>query len=524
MNSDRVDFIVVGSGIAGLRAAVQLAKVGEVCVLTKERISESNTEYAQGGVAVVLNDDDDISLHYQDTIDAGAGLCDPEAVSVLVEEGPRYILELIEHGAEFDREGAHLAFTQEAAHSRRRVLHAHGDATGREIVRALIAWSRKSDSIHFLPHACTQSLIIDDGRCNGVTFVEPGTNRIRALNARSVVLASGGAGQLFLHTTNPDVATGDGQAMAYRAGAVVADLEFIQFHPTALAVEGAPRFLLTEAMRGEGGKLVNAAGERFMPRYDNRAELAPRDVVSRSIYFEMQRGGWPNVFLDLRHLDTEFTRKRFPQIYATCLLYNIDISRDLIPVSPAAHYIMGGVRTDIFGRTSIKGLYAAGEVSCTGVHGANRLASNSLLEGLVFGARAGQAAAEEAPASTGAGTPRDWDLGAEADWRIDDGTRAEVKRIMWENVGIVRNATGLNSALISLEAVAARQLNTRSWNFVTLARLVAEAALGRLESRGAHYRSDYPNLDDAGFRHHTLQQRKNPAVQGAAEMPEPLET
>ena len=505
--NDSVDFIVVGSGIAGLRAAVQLARSGRVTVLTKDRIWESNTEYAQGGVAVVLSDDDDISLHYQDTIDAGAGLCDPDAVAVLVEEGPKYILELIDHGAEFDREGADLAFTQEAAHSRRRVLHAHGDATGREIVRALIAWSRKFESIQFLPHACTQSLVVDDGRCTGVTFVEPGTNRIRALNARAVVLASGGAGQLFLHTTNPDVATGDGQAMAYRAGAVAADLEFIQFHPTALAVDGAPRFLLSEAMRGEGGKLVNAQGERFMPAYDKREELAPRDVVSRSIYFEMERGHWGSVFLDLRHLDREYTAERFPQIYATCLLYNVDITRDLIPVSPAAHYIMGGVRTDVFGRTSIKGLYAAGEVSCTGVHGANRLASNSLLEGLVFGARAGLAASEEAPGSAGAGTPRDWDLGYEADWRIDDGTRADVKRVMWDNVGIVRNAAGLNAALSSLSEIAARQLNTRSWNFVTLARLIAEAALSRLESRGAHYRSDFPETDDVRFRRHTLQQR-----------------
>jgi L-aspartate oxidase len=507
MENDQVDFIVVGSGIAGLRAAVQLARAGRVSVMTKDRISESNTEYAQGGVAVVLNDDDDISLHYQDTIDAGAGLCDPEAVAVLVEEGPKYILELIDHGAEFDREGTQLAFTQEAAHSRRRVLHANGDATGREIVRALIAWSRKSEAIQFLPHACTQSLIIDDGRCTGVTFVEPGTQRIRALHARAVVLASGGAGQLFLHTTNPDVATGDGQAMAYRAGAIVADLEFVQFHPTALAVAGAPRFLLSEAMRGEGGKLVNPAGERFMPGYDPRAELAPRDIVSRSIYFEMQRGQWPNVFLDLSGLDREFTRKRFPRIYATCLLYNIDITRDPIPVSPAAHYIMGGVRTDTFGRTSIRGLYAAGEVSCTGVHGANRLASNSLLEGLVFGARAGRAAAEEAPEYPGSGTPRDWDLGYEADWRIDDGTRAEVKRVMWQNVGIVRAALGLQTALSKLAEIASRPLNTRSWNFVILARLVAEAALARLESRGAHYRSDFPHRDDVNFKHHTLQSK-----------------
>src|SRR5215831_17386616 len=505
---ESADFIVVGSGIAGLRAAVELAPAGRVVVMTKERVTESNTEYAQGGVAVVLSDDDDITLHYQDTIDAGAGLCDEEAVEVLVEEGPRYILELIEHGAEFDREGEELAFTREAAHSRRRVLHAHGDATGREIVRALVAWSRRLPGLEYLPHSCTQSLIVKDGRCTGVTYVEPGSNRIRALHARAVILATGGAGQLYLHTTNPDVATGDGQAMAYRAGAVVTDLEFIQFHPTALAVEGAPRFLLSEAMRGEGGLLRNPDGERFMPSYDGRAELAPRDVVSRSIYFEMKRGGWPFVYLDLRGLDRDFVRKRFPQIHATCMLYNIDIARDMIPVSPAAHYIMGGVKTDTFGRTSIAGLYAAGEVACTGVHGANRLASNSLLEGLVFGARAGAAAAAEAPGEVEPGEPRDWDYGYEADWLIDDGTRAEVKRVMWEKVGIVRNRDGLQEALIRLEKIASRQLNTRSWNFVTLARLVAQAALDRRESRGAHYRSDYPTRDDENFRYHTLQQRE----------------
>jgi L-aspartate oxidase len=506
--TDQTDFIVVGSGIAGLRAAVALAPSGRVVVLTKDLVTESNTEYAQGGVAVVLNDDDAIELHYQDTIDAGAGLCDQEAVAVLVEQGPRYITELIEHGAEFDREDGQLAFTREAAHSRSRILHARGDSTGREIVRALVAWSKKFASIEYQPHACTQSLIVKDGRCLGVTYVEPTTYKIRALYSRAVVLATGGAGQLYLHTTNPDVATGDGQAMAYRAGAVMADMEFIQFHPTALAASNAPRFLLSEAMRGEGGALRNLDGERFMPRYDERAELAPRDIVSRSIHFEMQRTASPHVWLDMRHLDHDYVRERFPKIYNTCLLYNVDIARDLIPVSPAAHYTMGGVRTDTFGRTSISGLYAAGEVACTGVHGANRLASNSLLEGLVFGSRAGEIAALEAPAEIVSAMPRDWDYGAEADWRIDDGTRAEVKRIMWDGVGIVRDEQGLNNSIRALEEIAARPLNTRSWNFVTLARLVADAALARLESRGAHYRRDYPERDDKNFSQHTFQQRK----------------
>jgi L-aspartate oxidase len=503
---DQTDFIVLGSGIAGLRAAVALAPHGRVAVLTKDQVTESNTEYAQGGVAVVLNDDDNIELHYQDTIDAGAGLCNPDAVSVLVEEGPRYITELITHGAQFDRRRGQLAFTREAAHSRPRILHAQGDATGREIVRALVAWSRKFSSIEYLPHACTQSLIVTKGRCVGVTYVEPDTHRIRAIYARAVILATGGAGQLYLHTTNPDVATGDGQAMAYRAGAVMADMEFIQFHPTALVVPNAPRFLLSEAMRGEGGLLLNINGERFMPHYNERAELAPRDIVSRSIHFEMQQTASDHVWLDMRHLDRSFVQERFPKIFNTCQLYNVDIARDLIPVSPAAHYTMGGVETDTFGRTSIAGLYAAGEVACTGVHGANRLASNSLLEGLVFGARAGEVAAAEAPAGIQTAAPPDWDFGGEADWRIDDGTRAEVKRIMWDRVGIVRDESGLKEALAQLEEIASRPLNTRSWNFVTLARLVGEAALARRESRGAHYRSDHPT-DEERFKRHTLQRR-----------------
>ncbi len=505
--NDKIDFIVVGSGVAGLRAAVALAQAGRVAILTKDQLTESNTEYAQGGIAVVLSDDDKIELHVQDTLIAGAGLCDEEAVNVLIEEGPRYITELIEHGAQFDSEDGQLTFTREAAHSRSRILHASGDATGREIVRSLVAWSKKFSNIEYLPHACTQSLIVKDNRCVGVTYVEPQTNKVRALYARAVALATGGAGQLYLHTTNPDVATGDGQAMAYRAGGVMADMEFIQFHPTALVVPNAPRFLLSEAMRGEGGYLVNGKGERFMPSYDERAELAPRDIVSRSIHFETQKEGSDHVWLDMRHLKRKYLRGRFPQIYSTCLLYHIDITRDLIPVSPAAHYTMGGIRTDSFGRTSIDGLYAAGEVTCTGVHGANRLASNSLLEGLVFGARAGTVAADESPAEIEQAMPRDWDFGEQADWKIGDSTRREVKRIMWDKVGIVREERGLKEALDQLEEIASRQMNTRSWNFVTLAKLVAQAALGRRESRGGHYRSDYPERDDANFLRHTLQQR-----------------
>src|SRR5918997_97427 len=390
------DFVVVGTGVAGLRAALELAHAGaRVVALTKERARESNTEYAQGGVAVALADDDEARLHEDDTHAAGAGLCDAEAVRLLVGEGQAYVRELIEWGAEFDREGGRLLFTREAAHSRRRILHAGGDATGHEIMRALLARAGREPLVEFVPHAGAEELIVAAGACRGVRYLDPVTRGPRSLRARAVVLAAGGAGQLYLHTTNPQVATGDGMAMAYHAGAELADMEFVQFHPTALNAEGAPRFLLSEAMRGEGGVLRNAEGRRFMPRYDERAELAPRDIVTRSIVAEMERTATRTVFLDMTALAPAYLRSRFPKIYDTCLRFGLDIARDPVPVSPAAHYFMGGVRTDLEGRTTLAGLYAAGEVACTGVHGANRLASNSLLEGLVFGARAGRAAAED---------------------------------------------------------------------------------------------------------------------------------
>ncbi len=386
------DFIVIGSGVAGLRASIELAKSGaRVTVLTKDKAQESNTEYAQGGVAVVLSDDDNAELHEEDTLVAGAGLCDVAAVETLVADGTRYIKQLIEWGIEFDREGGKLAFTQEAAHSRRRILHAHGDSTGKEIVRALIARARQEKTIVLMPFANTESLIVADGRCVGVRFLDPILRAPREIFGRAVILCTGGAGQLYQHTTNPPVATGDGMAMAYFSGAEMADMEFVQFHPTALSLENAPRFLLSEAMRGEGGILRNSQGERFMGNYDERLELAPRDIVSRSIVAEMRRTGTREVFLDMTALSEEFLSERFPKIYETCKFYDLNIAKDMLPVSPASHYCMGGIRTDLHGRTTIAGLYAAGEVTCTGVHGANRLASNSLLEGLVFGARAGAA-------------------------------------------------------------------------------------------------------------------------------------
>ncbi|MBC7912165.1 MAG: L-aspartate oxidase [Pyrinomonadaceae bacterium] len=508
------DFIVIGSGIAGLRAAVEIAQAGaRVTVLTKDRTSESNTEYAQGGIAVALSEEDEVALHEEDTLSAGAGLCDERAVRVMVEDGPRYIQELIDWGTQFDREGGRLVFTREAAHSRRRILHAHGDSTGREIVRALIARARAERGIAFVAHAATDSLIASEARCAGVRYLDPLVRAPRELRARAVILASGGAGQVFLHTTNPQVATGDGMAMAYGAGAELADMEFVQFHPTALNIEGAPRFLLSEAMRGEGGVLRNERGKRFMTRYHERAELAPRDIVSRAIVAEMQRTATRTVYLDMTAFDKKYLLQRFPKIYETCLRYGLDLSRDLLPVSPAAHYCMGGVRTDLEGRSTLAGLYAAGEVACTGVHGANRLASNSLLEGLVFGARAGRAAAVDCMSASA----RDFDNRVAATdseqqpsgsrYRQGDvalAVRKRVRRLMWERVGILRSREGLERALREFEQIAQAPLARASRNFLTVATLIARAGLWREESRGAHFRMDFPERDDQRWRVHSI--------------------
>ena len=502
------DYIVIGSGVAGLRAAIELAKSGaRVTVLTKDKASESNTEYAQGGVAVVLSDDDNAELHEGDTLFAGAGLCDEEAVSTLVTDGTKYIQELIEWGTEFDREGGRLIFTQEAAHSRRRILHAHGDSTGKEIVRALIARAGQEKSILLMPFAQTESLLVSENRCVGVRFLDPILRAPREIFAKAVVLCTGGAGQLFLHTTNPQVATGDGMAMAYFAGAEMADMEFVQFHPTALNLENAPRFLLSEAMRGEGGILRNKYGERFMSRYDAKSELSPRDVVSRSIVAEMRRTGTRTVFLDMTAMSEDFLKNRFPKIYETCRIFGLNIAKDLLPVSPASHYIMGGVRTDLYGRTTVSGLYAAGEVACTGVHGANRLASNSLLEGLVFGARAGEAAIEDSSKfkvqSSKFGNPQSA-LRISHSEGISTAVKKRVKRVMWERVGILRDKDSLQRALSEFEQIAQANLGTSSRNFVTLAKLIVTAALWREESRGGHFRTDFPETKKE-WRVHSIQ-------------------
>jgi L-aspartate oxidase len=527
------DFIVIGSGIAGLRAAIALAPVGRVLILTKAEPTESNTGYAQGGIAVALGDDDSPALHAADTVRAGDALCDEEAVRVLVEQGPPYVTELVEWGTRFDRDAeGRLSRGREAAHSVRRVLHA-GDTTGREIARVL--WRRVSalPTVETANHALVTELLVEDGRVAGVRFFDQ-LGFPRDARARATLLATGGAGHVFKETTNPPVATGDGVALAFHAGARVADLEFVQFHPTALNVRGAPRFLISEALRGDGARLLNARGDAFMGGYHPDGDLAPRDVVARSIVREMERTGGP-VFLSLSHLDPAYVVHRFPTIADMCRQINLDLATDPIPVGPAAHYIMGGVGTDHWGRTSIPSLFAAGEVACTGVHGANRLASNSLLEGLVFGARAATAMQQAdggqwsvagdqwVPAPpitdhrspiTDDGSPIAANRRSSSDHRSL--TTSEVRDLMWKSVGLFRTGEGLRDAGAKLEAAYrahrralddARADDADAWkqfNLVTVARLIARAALRRQESRGAHYRQDFPERDDVHWKIHLV--------------------
>ena len=501
----RADFLVLGSGIAGLRAALSLSRHGRVLVVTKDQPTESNTGYAQGGVAVALGPDDDPDQHLADTLKAGAGLASPAVGRVLVEEGPERIRELGSWGARFDREGGRLQFTREGAHSRDRVLHALGDATGWEMVRALLDKTRRAPKIEVRSFACSTDLESQAGRVVGCRFLDDAQEgREVAVLARATLLATGGAGQVFERTTNPPVATGDGMAMALRAGASLLDMEFVQFHPTALAAPGAPPFLVSEAVRGEGALLRNARGERFTE------ELGPRDQVARAILREQQQGRGP-VCLDLRQLDPERVKRRFPRIHSTCLRYGIDITRDLVPVTPAAHYVMGGVVTDLHGRTTLPGLYAAGEVAGTGVHGANRLASNSLLEGLVFGARAAEAMAADSlpqpPQEAEGRGPRPEGVAAPA----LAGVREELRRRTWSALGLERHAAGLRD-LLGFLAPLRRSLALRppadrtaveDKNLADVAWAMATSALFREESRGGHFRTDFPATDDERFLGHT---------------------
>lgn len=523
------DYAVVGSGVAGLRAAIELSQSGSVLVLTKSDLGDSATAWAQGGIAVALSDEDEITLHQQDTIKAGDGLCRTDAVALLVEEGPKYITELIEWGTEFDRSGTKLAFTREAAHSRSRILHAHGDSTGREISRALLSRAHSIPHLHLRAHAFTTELIVESGAVVGLRFIDDLDGSLHEVRAAAVLLATGGVGQLYRENTNPEVATGDGMAIAYDAGAALSDVEFMQFHPTALAVKGAPRFLLSEALRNDGAILRNIHLERFMKRYHEAQEVAPREIVARAIVSEMHRTNSEHVYLDMTAKPEGFVEKRFPRISATCMSYGVDLARDVAPVCPAAHYMIGGVKTDLWGRTSLPGLYAAGETAGSGVHGANRLASNSLLEGLVFGARSGQAMRKDAPVKKkhaaslpGSVAPKPGDA-PQPHTHNNSTTHSpsetlnpalvKIRDIMWRMAGILRSGKELTAAIEQLQSLALPEANAHDraafelLNMHALALVIARSALARHESRGSHYRSDFPYRDDDNFAKHSIAQK-----------------
>jgi L-aspartate oxidase len=516
-NASQVDFLVVGAGVAGLRAAVELANHGDVLVVTKESLGESNTHYAQGGIAVAMEGEQDVALHLEDTVTAGDGIVYRPAAEALVTEGPLRVAELIEWGAKFDKEAGALLRTREGAHSLPRILHANGDATGAEISRSLAAFARGHQRIHFAEWTMVTGLVVTDGRVVAADLLDRDNNPSR-IGARAILIAAGGAGQVYSDTTNPSVATGDGIALAAAAGAELADMEFYQFHPTALSLPGVPRFLLSEALRGEGAYLRNDRGERFMERYHRLLELAPRDVVARAITREGM-GKAPGevrlVHLDMRHIQGIDLHHRFPGISAFLAEHWLDLSRDLIPVRPAAHYLMGGIKTDLDGRTNLRGLYAAGEAACTGVHGANRLASNSLLEGLVFGARAAQSmladglplvAADAPPAATAPLT-----AGEE---QMVETQIASLQAAMWAYAGLLRQESTLREGFTAQEACAAalaelagqgkgsRRL-AEAQALSAVAHAILHSALARTESRGAHFRNDYPKRDDQRFLKHS---------------------
>jgi L-aspartate oxidase len=507
------EVIVVGSGIAGLIAAIETSRKHAVTLITKAELSESNTRYAQGGIAAALFEDDSVAEHVADTLRAGAGLSDKSVVEVLCSEGPARVRDLIRLGVAFDQHNGELARGLEAAHSRPRVLHAGGDATGFAIESALVHTIRATGNITILEHTFVKDLILHDGRVVGVEILDA-TGNPRSLSADAVILASGGAGQLYLHTTNPAVATGDGIAIALRAGAELADLEFYQFHPTTLAVPG--NFLISEALRGDGAVLLDAEGHRFMKAVHPGAELAPRDVVARGIAEQMAAQNGAPVFLDASALGADFLKERFPTIDAACRTYGFDWASQPVPVTPAAHYWMGGVRTDEWGRTSLPGLFAVGEVACTGVHGANRLASNSLLESLVFAWRCASLLSNDDfsgkawPVFTDEATvlPLQQEVGSATP--VD---RKALQTLMWEAVGIYREESVLLRAAKQLclwkpNGTTASDYETA--NLLDLSRVMVAAASMRQESRGAHWRNDFPETSP-NFQHHQYFRREGSA-------------
>lgn len=516
-------FLVIGSGVAGLSAAIEASRHGEVLLITKKNLKDSATQHAQGGIAVPLGKRDSSELHFKDTIKAGAGLCNPAAVRTLVKNGPEEIFKLIEWGAQFDKKGDSYDLGREAAHSRSRVIHASGDATGQEVERILLEKLSTIKRCTVQENVFLLDFIVSEGKCSHVLAYDEKAKNILVIEAKAVLLSSGGSGQLYGITTNPEISTGDGIASAYRCGAELTDLEFVQFHPTALYLKsqqkGKPLFLISEALRGEGAILRNSKGYAFMADYDKRKELAPRDVVTRAIFTEMEKNKCPFVYLDISPIEN--FAKRFPNIWGTCKEFGIKLSKKMIPVEPAAHYMMGGVKTDLWGHTSIPGLFAAGEAACTGVHGANRLASNSLLEGLVFGTRIAQAAKKyiknsEKPKSR---------IKVSYAIQIPDRLRKLDKKLieirttlqsaMWSKVGIMRSEGSLKEAMEAIKAlkedlektvevpvIYLPYLELRS--MIEVSELITGAALQRTESRGSHYRSDYPKENDKVWKRHIL--------------------
>jgi L-aspartate oxidase len=526
---ESTDYLIVGAGVAGLRAAISLAEHGEVLVVTKESLGESNTHYAQGGIAVALSGPEDVALHLEDTEYAGDGLVYRPAAQVLVSEGPLRVEELIRWGTRFDRSadgGGGLLLAREAAHSLPRILHANGDATGAEISRSLLVFARRHPRIRFADWTMLSRIIVAAGHAAAAdlfSIESTGEPVIRRVRARSILIASGGAGQVYSDTTNPAVATGDGVALAAQAGAELADMEFYQFHPTALALPGVPRFLLSEALRGEGAYLRNHHGQRFMERYHPLLELAPRDVVARAIAREgasSEPGGTLPVYLDMRHVEGIDLDARFPGISRFLGSHGLSLKCDLIPVRPAAHYLMGGIRTDLSGRTTVPGLYAAGEAACTGVHGANRLASNSLLEGLVFGARAAEAMLADVSGfvpveelEPGLSEPLS---SPNLDSLIEPAV-TELRAAMWSHAGLLRDEALLRDGLAAHAAIAGRIASlaqggqpsralSEAQSRLTVAQAILLSAMARQESRGAHFREDYPRRDDHSYRKHSVVQ------------------
>ena len=512
------DILIVGSGLAGLRAALAVDPRLAVLVITKSELGRSNSFFAQGGIAGVLGPEDRFEDHISDTLRVGRELCDPKVVEQVVREGPQRIEELISWGTGFDRVGQRLALGREGGHGHDRIVHALGDATGKEIMRTVSERVLQTPHVAVWEQSFTIDLLTPEGYCRGALIWNEKYGRTMVW-AKQTILCTGGAGQLYRETTNPDEATGDGIAIGYRAGAELRDLEFVQFHPTVLYIAGGARSLISEAARGEGARLVDRHGHRFMYDYDERGELAPRDIVSNAITMQMEKTRHPNVYLDLTHLDAQKVRNRFPGIATTCAEFSLDISRDQIPVRPGAHYMMGGLTVDVDGRTTLPGLWAAGEVTSSGLHGANRLASNSLLEALVYGARAGEAASRVAiempddfralavKSTAGEATSEPLNL-------VD--IRNSLKSLMWRSSAVRRDAEGLQDAAESIrrwcQYVLPRQFTALSgWelqNMLCVSRLVIQAALAREETRGAHVRADFPQTDDEHWRRHTILRRE----------------